>query len=156
MPVLRVARLIFLSVGLGAMAAPLGAQVPPRPAPAARRPVVPPPRPTAPVAVDTGRVYFFVEQMPALPGGGGIGAIGLAIGRLVLPARETAGGRVVLEGVVAPDGTLGRLKILRAVTPGLGAAVLAAAGRLPRLTPGQHEGQAVRVRLTLPITVEVH
>jgi TonB family protein len=101
-------------------------------------------------------VYTFVEQMPALPGGGGTGAIGLAIGRLlVLPAHETAGGRVVLEGVVAPDGTLGHLKILRAVTPGLGAAVLAAARRLPRLTPGRHEGQTVWVRLTLPITVEV-
>jgi protein TonB len=138
------------------MAASLRAQAPPRTARAAQRPVVSPPHPTVPVAVDTGRVYTFVEQMPALPGGGDTGAIGLAIGRLlVLPARETVGGRVVLEGVVAPDGTLGRLKILRAVTPGLGSAVLAAARRLPRLTPGRHEGQAVRVRLTLPITVEV-
>jgi protein TonB len=104
-------------------------------------------------------VYTYVEQMPTLAGGGNgyiDQVLGRAISRLVvMRGRKTEGGRVVLEAVVEPDGTLGRLKIRSTATPALAEAVLAAAHRVPKLTPGQQSGTPVPVRLMLPIRVEV-
>ena len=102
-------------------------------------------------APDTTRAYSYVEQMPALPGGGGRDELIRQIQRtLVLPAG-TADGYSVVSFVVGPSGVVREAKITRGSTPAGNAAVLAAVARLPRLVPGRQNGQPLSVALTLPI-----
>ena len=60
---------------------------------------------TPPAVADTSRIFSYVEQMPALPGGGGNLALVKAVQRQVqLPAEVRAGrveGRVYVRAMVA-------------------------------------------------------
>lgn len=103
------------------------------------------------------RVYTYVEQMPALPGGGGQPALLAALQKaLVLPAEVREGrteGLVQVSFVVSPDGVITDPKVLRGLAPAPDAAVLAALRKLPRLAPGKQNGRAVPVSMTLPVTL---
>ena len=60
-----------------------------------------------PAATDTSRIFSYVEQMPALPGGGGNLALVKTVQRLVqLPARGARAGKV--EGRVYVRVVIGR------------------------------------------------
>lgn len=99
-------------------------------------------------------VYTYVEQMPALPGGGGLAAIVAAVQqRVVLPAgTAAASNRVFVRLTVGKQGQLENTDMVKGASPVIDAAVLAAVRQLPTFVPGQQGGRPVRVALTLAIT----
>jgi TonB family protein len=109
---------------------------------------------TAP-PVPENQVYSQVEQMPALPGRTGSDGLQAALQELIrYPERSTNGtGRVSF--VVEPDGRVTRPVMLESISGPVDEAVLAAALRLPRFEPGRQRGQAVAVRLAVPVVVEI-
>ena len=114
----------------------------------------PPPAGTAPPTPEN-QVYTRVEQQPELPGGGGTGFIQNTLQELIeYPARRLAGqGQVSF--VVEPDGRVTRPVMVQPIGADVDEAVLAAVLRLPRFRPGQQRGQAVAVRLLVPVKVEI-
>jgi outer membrane biosynthesis protein TonB len=106
-------------------------------------------------AVDTTQVFSQVEQMPALPGGGGNVALVKAVQKLVqLPAEVREGrteGRVFVRVVIGVSGVGRQAAVVQSLNPACDAAALAAVKRLPRLVPGRYYGQPVATMLTLPV-----
>jgi len=98
-------------------------------------------------------VYTFVEQMPALPTGGGMGGIVKQIqDNLVYPSGPHQEGRVFVSFVVLADGSVGDTKVIKGLTPAYDEAVVAAIQQLPRFVPGQQSGRPVAVSFTVPVT----
>lgn len=106
-------------------------------------------------AVDTSLVYTRVEKMPTLRGGGGNVAIVKAVQRqLQVPAEVREGkveGRVFVQFVVGPKGTVRQSAIARSLSPACDAAALAAVKKLPTFVPGQQGGLPVKVLFTVPV-----
>ena len=61
-------------------------------------------------------------------------------------------GRVILNFVVEKDGSLTDLKVVRGVDPLLDSEAVRVIENMPKWIPGEHKGEIVRVRFTLPIT----
>ncbi|MDO7850895.1 energy transducer TonB [Hymenobacter convexus] len=105
--------------------------------------------------VDTTQVFSQVEQMPALPGGGGNVALVKAVQKLVqLPAEVREGrteGRVFVRVVIGVSGVGRQATVVQSLNPACDAAALAAVKRLPRLVPGRYYNQPVATLLTLPV-----
>lgn len=104
---------------------------------------------------DTSRIFSYVEQMPALPGGGGNLALVKTIQRAVqLPPEVREGkveGRVFVRMVIGVSGVARQFSIAQSLNPATDAAALAAVRQLPRLVPGRYNGQPVAVVLTVPV-----
>ena len=108
-----------------------------------------------PAAADTSRIFSYVEQMPALPSGGGNLALVKTVQRqLQVPAEVREGrveGRVFVRVVVGVSGVARQAAVVQRLSPACDAAALAAVARLPRLVPGRANGQPVAVLLTIPV-----
>ena len=106
-------------------------------------------------AADTTQLFSFVEQMPALPGGGGNLALVKAIQKqLALPAEVLEGrveGRVFVRVVVGVSGVPRQATVTQSLSPACDVAALAAVQHIPRLVPGRYNGQPVAVLLTVPV-----
>ena len=104
---------------------------------------------------DTSQVYSYVEQAPALPGGGGNLALIKAVQQLLLlPAEVREGrteGRVYVRVIIGVRGVARQAIVAQHLSPACDAAALAAVKRLPRLLPGRYQGQPVAVLLTVPV-----
>ena len=102
------------------------------------------------------KVYTYVEQMPELPGGGGLAAVVAAIQeRLGYPTqarRDKLTGRVFVSFTVGQTGQIRDIKLLKGLGEGCDEAALQAVRRLPALVPGKQNGQAVSVSFTVPVT----
>ena len=100
-------------------------------------------------------VYTEVEQMPELPGGGGMAAIVAAIQRAgrypALALRNQVEGRIFVSFVVESSGQLSNVKAVRGLGSGLDEETVRATKTLPLLRPGKQNGQVVRVQYVLPI-----
>lgn len=108
--------------------------------------------PEASGAAPAGKVYAFVEQMPALPTGGGMGGIVKQIqDNLVYPSGPRQEGRVFASFTVLADGSLGDIKVIKSLAPAYDEAVVAAIRKLPRFVPGRQGGQPVAVSFTVPM-----
>lgn len=98
------------------------------------------------------KVYTFVEQMPALPSGGGMGGIVKQIlDNLSYPTGPHQEGRVFVSFTVLADGSVGDTKVIKSLAPAYDEAVVAAIRKLPRFVPGQQGGQPVAVSFTVPV-----
>ena len=102
------------------------------------------------------RVYTFVEQMPQLPGGGGVQRIWNEFQkRLRFPAidlRQQYNGSATVYLEVSPSGMVQHVKLLRVTgSAAMDSALVTAAKELPLFTPGYQNGRPVTVSLTLPI-----
>ncbi|MGI4874231.1 MAG: energy transducer TonB [Janthinobacterium lividum] len=99
------------------------------------------------------KVYSYVEQMPALPGGGGLRGVSEAIvQRLAIPS-DLPEGIVFVRFVVDKEGAVSRPQLLRGSSPRVDAAVLAAVGKLPRFMPGKQNSRPVNVQLDVRVPV---
>lgn len=97
-------------------------------------------------------VYTYVEQMPALPGGGGMMAIVQQVQQnLVYPGGPRQEGRVFVSFIVLADGSVSETKILKSLAPAYDEAVVAAIQKLPRFVPGRQHGRPVAVSFTVPV-----
>jgi TonB family protein len=111
---------------------------------------------TRPVTNSGHKVYTYVEQMPQLPGGGGMQALSQAVRSKIsypkaAPGETLPEGRVFASFVVDTDGTVQDTKIMKGLSPAFDNAVLAAIRQLPRFEPGKQNGKAVAVSFTIPI-----
>ncbi len=96
-------------------------------------------------------VYTYVEQMPALPTGGGLATLCDTLScraqRQLVRTGQSATGTVRVSWVVNSQGMASRPEIEQNLTPMADSAVVAAVRSLPPLQPGKQNGQAVAVRL---------
>ncbi|WP_321286388.1 TonB family protein [uncultured Sunxiuqinia sp.] len=98
-------------------------------------------------------VFNIVEQMPEFPGGDLAlrKSIAAKVKYPVIAQENGYQGKVYVSFVVEKDGTVGRAKIARGVTPSLDAEAIRVVKNLPRWKPGKQRGQTVAVAYTMPI-----
>ncbi len=105
------------------------------------------------------KVYTYVEQMPALPGGGGMGAIVAAIQKnFRYPAvdlRNQVEGRVFASFTVDENGDVSDVKIVKGLTGTVDAETIRSIKALPKFIPGKQNGRAVKVSFTVPVTLKI-
>ena len=103
--------------------------------------------------------YTFVEQMPALPGGGGQLAIVAAIQRAVkypsLALRNGVEGKIYVSFTVNAKGDVIDAKIVKGLGSGLDEETLRAINTLPKFIPGKQNGREVSVSFTVPVTYRI-
>ena len=155
---LPLAAALCIIVACGQTAAQ-GTPAAPKPAATLRAGTPPPPSPvrvgeTPPPSSPP--VYIYVEHMPQLPGGGGNKAIVEFIqSHLTYPGVAPADrkeGRVFVSFVVAKDGKVQDINVVKGLAAQYDAAVVASVQQLPRFIPGTQNNQAVNVSFTVPIT----
>jgi len=105
--------------------------------------------------VPENQVFNQVEQMPELPGRSGPGAVKSTLQELIQYPERATNGEGQVSFVVEPDGRVTRPVMLKSISGPVDEAVVAAALRLPRFTPGRHRGQPVAVRLVVPVVVDI-
>jgi len=105
------------------------------------------------------KVYTYVEQMPALPGGGGMAAIVAAIQKnFRYPAvdlRNQVEGRVFASFMVDENGDVSDVKIVKGLTGTVDAETIRSIKSLPKFIPGKQNGRAVKVSFTVPVTLKI-
>ena len=103
--------------------------------------------------------YFYVEQMPELPGGGGQKAIVAAIQKAVkypaLALGNQIEGKIFVSFVVNSLGEVSDVKVVKGLGYGLDEETIRAVKTLPRFTPGKQNGRAVSVAYTVPISFKI-
>ena len=106
----------------------------------------------APATSNGEHVYTYVEQMPALPTGGGMGGIVKQIqDNLVYPSGPHQEGRIFASFTVGSDGMVRDTRIVKGLSPAYDEAVVAAIQKLSRFVPGTQSGQPVAVTFTVPV-----
>jgi protein TonB len=113
----------------------------------------------AQTAAAPAKVYTYVEQMPHIPGDNSVIGIVKAIQqRVVYPPnaiREQVQGRIFVSFVVAADGQVQRVAIVKGLRPDCDSAAVWAVRQLPRFEPGLQKGQPVAVAFTAPISFSI-
>ena len=107
--------------------------------------------PLRPRSVD---IYDVVEKMPSFPGGyqALFDYLDKNIKYPVSALKNLLEGRVILQFIVYKKGRLSDVKVARSVEPSLDAEAVRVVKSMPRWNPGMQNGEAVKVRYTLPIT----
>lgn len=100
----------------------------------------PPPPPAGPLE--------FSEVSPEIIGG--LPALQQNVPYPDFDLRAGTQGTVSVRFVVTPEGRAENVEVVRSVSPGLDAAAIAGVQRT-RFTPGRQDGQAVSVRMTVPV-----
>lgn len=99
------------------------------------------------------KIFEVVEQQPSFPGGQGALMAYLRdhINYPAVAQENGVQGRVVLQFVVEPNGSISGVKVVRGVDPSLDKEAVRVVNGMPNWIPGKQNGQAVRVRFTLPV-----
>lgn len=97
------------------------------------------------------KIFEVVEQQPQFPGGSVNGWLADHIKYPVVAAENGISGRVVVQFVVERDGSVSQVKVVRGVDPSLDKEAARVVNGMPKWIPGKQNGQAVRVRFTLPV-----
>ena len=98
-------------------------------------------------------IYDIVDQMPQFPGGEKA-MMEFICKNVKYPQKakdEGIQGRVFIQFVVEKDGSVGEVKLLRGIGGGCDEEGIRVVKSMPKWTPGQQAGKAVRVLYTLPI-----
>ena len=106
---------------------------------------------------DSGKAFDVVEQMPQFPGGHAALLQYLAQNIRYPEAAYKAGiqGRVIANFVVEKDGSITEGRIVKSVSPELDAEALRVINSMPNWIPGMQNGEAVRVKYTIPVTFQL-
>ena len=98
-------------------------------------------------------IFQVVEEMPEFPGGMAECMKWLAQNIKYPAEAQEKGiqGRVIVQMVVEKDGTITHAKVVRGVDPLLDTEALRVVKSSPKWKPGKQNGEAVRVKYTLPI-----
>ena len=106
--------------------------------------------PLRPRSVD---IYDVVEQMPSFPGGSKalMEYLDKNIKYPVSAQKNLLEGRVILQFIVDKKGRLSDIKVVKKVEPSLDAEAVRVVKAMPRWNPGMQNGEAVKVRYTLPV-----
>jgi TonB family protein len=98
-------------------------------------------------------VFVVVEKMPEYPGGDDA-LTKFLVSNIKYPVEaKTKGiqGRVFVTYVVEKDGAVTNVKILRGIGGGCDEEAIRVVSSMPKWTPGEQRGEAVRVQFNLPI-----
>ena len=104
-----------------------------------------------------GEVFTIVEEMPEFPGGMGKLAEYLAQNINYPQTAQKAGvqGKVFVNFVVEPDGSVSNVKVIRSLGGGCDEEAVRVVKAMPQWRPGKQRGQAVRVSYNLPINFKL-
>ena len=98
-------------------------------------------------------IFKIVEEMPSFPGGEAklMEYVGKNIKNPQI-ARETGiQGRVFVNFVVEPDGSVSNVTVLRGIGGGCDEEAMRVVKNMPKWKPGKQRGKAVRVQYMLPV-----
>ena len=98
-------------------------------------------------------IFKIVEEMPSFPGGEGK-LMEYVSKNIKYPqiARETGiQGRVFVNFVVEPDGSVSNVTVLRGIGGGCDEEAMRVVKNMPKWKPGKQRGKAVRVQYMLPV-----
>ncbi|MCE5206262.1 MAG: energy transducer TonB [Porphyromonadaceae bacterium] len=103
------------------------------------------------------KIFEVVEQPASFPGGDAamMKWLNENIRYPVLAQENGIQGRVIIQFVVARDGTIDDIKVVRGVDPSLDREAVRLVGEMPKWIPGKQGGTAVKVRFTLPIVFKL-
>ncbi len=105
----------------------------------------------------TKKAFDVVEQMPQYPGGPAALMQFLAQNIRYPEEAHKAGvqGRVIVSFVVETDGSISEAKAVKSVSSELDAEALRVINSMPNWIPGMQNGEAVRVKYTIPVTFQL-
>jgi protein TonB len=100
----------------------------------------------------------FVETPPQFPGGAAALLKFLSENLKYPPLAKENGieGRVILNFIVEKDGSLSDVRIVRDIGGGCGKEAVRLVQAMPKYLPGKQNGQAVRVKYTLPVAFKLN
>jgi protein TonB len=98
-------------------------------------------------------IFTVVESMPEFPGGTGelYKYLGNSIKYPPLAKESGIQGRVFVNFVVEPNGSISNVKVLRGIGGGCDEEAIRVVKAMPTWKPGKQRGKAVRVSYNLPI-----
>ncbi|MDP2723836.1 MAG: energy transducer TonB [Bacteroidales bacterium] len=98
-------------------------------------------------------IFTVVESMPDFPGGMGKLMSYLASNIKYPPLAKESGiqGRVFINFVVEPDGSISQVKVLRGIGGGCDEEAVRVVQAMPKWKPGMQRGKPVRVSYNLPV-----
>jgi protein TonB len=103
------------------------------------------------------KIFIVVEEKPEYPGGET--ALFRYIGEnLKYPSeaeKNNVQGRVILKFVVNPDGSVGKIEVLRSIDPLLDNEAIRVVKTLPKFRPGKQGGVPVKVWFMLPVLFKI-
>ena len=98
-------------------------------------------------------VYIVVDQMPEFPSGDK-GLYEFIADNIKYPAEakeEGIKGRVFVNFIVEPDGSVSDIRVLRGIGGGCDEEAVRVVESMPKFKPGMQDGEAVRVSYTIPV-----
>lgn len=103
------------------------------------------------------KVFDVVEQMPTFPGGNEalFAFLSKNIHYPAVAEENGVQGRVIVTFVVERDGSITDVKVIKSVDPSLDKEAMRLVKSMPNWIPGKQNGQAVRVKFTLPVTFQL-
>ena len=103
---------------------------------------------------DSNKAYDVVDEMPQFPGGPY--ALFEFISKNIQYPKEAEDanlqGRVIVSFVVEKDGSVSNAKVVRPIDPLLDAEALRVVNSMPKWIPGKQNGEAIRIKYTVPVT----
>ena len=99
------------------------------------------------------RIYDIVEEMPSFPGGE-MKLMEYIAQNIKYPQEALESGiqgRVLVNFIVEPNGSISNIKVLRGMGYGCDEEAIRVVESLPRFYPGKHRGESVRVSYAVPI-----
>lgn len=103
------------------------------------------------------KIFEIVEQPASFPGGQTalMSWLGDNIRYPVIAQENGIQGRVIIQFVVASDGSIDDIVVVRGVDPSLDREAERLVSEMPKWIPGRQGGKAVKVRFTLPIVFKL-
>ena len=106
---------------------------------------------------DPNKAYDAVDEMPQFPGGPS--ALFEFLSKNIQYPKEAEDanlqGRVIVSFVVEKDGSVSNAKVVRPIDPLLDAEALRVVNSMPKWIPGKQNGEAFRVKYTIPVTFRI-
>ena len=102
-------------------------------------------------------VFTIVEEMPAYPGGDAklYEYLGKNIKYPQIARESGIQGRVFVNFVVEPDGSVSNVKVMRGIGGGCDEEAMRVIKTMPKWKPGKQRGKAVRVTYTIPVVFKL-
>ena len=103
------------------------------------------------------KIFIVVEEKPEYPGGEPA-LFKFISENLIYPSEaqiNNIAGRVILKFVVNPDGSVGRIEVLRGIDPLLDNEAIRVVKTLPKFKPGKQGGVPVKVWFMLPVLFKI-
>ena len=107
--------------------------------------------------VDENGVHQVCEEMPEFPGGMAecMKYLSKNINYPEDCKKKGTEGRVIVQFVVDKDGSVMDAKVVRSIDPLLDKEALRVINLMPKWKPGKNQGEAVRIRYTIPVTFKL-